>query len=285
MKLRSKVLVLLFLVGGATMGTLRAGDCQEQCNQSCYECGYNPLYCGAFDVQIQAGVVPIAWNGRETFADINCVGFAGPYVPLVKMPNFKKFFKLPWIVGGQVGYALFENSRIYIEFNYLHASRKNPTIVTTNFELAVPENLIFDTSQYQLFDAYVGARYYWHRWRERVAFFLGAQIGLARHKKVNFSLAITTSTAPTPVVVIPAQTPLFFSNTIVSGGANLGLDICFCGNWSLVITGEFLISCGSSSNPNIVLTPVSGTTATNALVGAICSELRFPVTAGIRYSF
>lgn len=286
MRFLSKGLLVMLLACSVSITKINARDCEEQCNMNCYECGCNPLYCGAFDLQFQGGIAPILWRNRDEFTNVNCEGFENPLVSLVQIPKFRTFFKLPWTVGGQVGYAWSDNTRVYLEFNYLQAnSKNNPSIVTTNPLFVEPETLIFTLSKYKLFDAYVGARYYWDRWCDRVSFFLGAKVGLTHHKRVNFALGITTPSAPTVVVVIPAGTSLFNRNTVVSGGGNFGLDICFCGNWSLVITGEVVASCGPNGNPNVVLVPTQGTTATNFLVGHIGTELRFPVTAAIRYSF
>ena len=76
----------------------------------------------------------------------------------------------------------------------------------------------------------------------------------------------------------------FRSNTVVSGGANFGFDVCFCGNWSFVVTGEVVASCGPRSG-GIIPTVATGLTNTNLVVGNVQTELRFPVTAAVRYSF
>lgn len=275
--------MMLLLLSSVTAMVIQANEYENMCSD-CYECGCNPLYCGAFDLQVQGGITPILWHNRSDFANVNC-DFDIPFVTLIQIPSFKTFFKVPWTVGGQFGYAFSDNIRAYLEFNYLQANGKNPTLVTTNAEISPAENLFFTTQKYKLFDAYVGARYYWDRWCNRVAFFLGAKVGLTHHKKIEFALNINTSSAPTLVTIIPAGTSLFLNNTVISGGANFGIDICFCGNWSFVITGEVVASSSPRGNPNVVLTPTGSSTATNFIVGPIGSELRFPVTAAIRYSF
>ena len=254
------------------------------CESSCYECGCNPLYCGAWDLQVQGGVNPLLWRQRETISVVNCGAGAGPVTTLFDIPKFRTFYKLPWIVGGQVGYAWADNVRVYAEFNYSQANSKTaPTLVTTNAAIVAPETYVFTLGKYKVFDAYVGTRYYWNRLCDRVAFFVGGKVGFTHHKSVSYALSVIL---PAPAaVVVPAGTTLFSSNNVVAGGANVGFDVCFCGNWSLVVTGEVVASCGPRVNRNVVIAPAATLAATNLLVGTIGTELRFPVTAGIRYSF
>lgn len=292
MKLFTAKYLSLLLLACATTGSIQASryedgqDCCRQscfsnCFSSCYECGCNPLYCGAWDLQLQGGVDPILWRQHDADAFINCAGDT-PLVVSTEVSKFSHFFKTPWIVGGQIGYHWSDNARLYLEFNYSQAKAKNLVVPTLAAGTAVLETS--GLGKYKIFDAYVGARYYWDRWCDRVAFFLGAKVGLTHHKRNNSNVTFQSSTIVTPLV-LATDAEIFRSNTVVSGGANAGFDICFCGNWSLVITGEVVASCGPRSNSNVVLVPVAPVTTTNLFVGDIGNELRFPVTAGIRYSF
>lgn len=201
------------------------GNC---CFGGCYECGCNPLYCGAWDLQIDAGANFIKWRNR---GDSYAVDFVGSVLTIAPVPTFKDLFKTPWTVGGQVGYHWSDNTRVYLEFNYSQAKGKT-------FE--VP---IINLRKYKLFDAYVGARYYWDRWCDRVSFFLGGKVGLTHHQKTHADLAAGT----TPTILTP-DVAFLGSNTVVSGGADFGFDICFCGNWSFVIQGAVIASCGPHFN-------------------------------------
>ena len=260
------------------------------CESSCYECACNPLYCGAWDLQVHGGVAPVIWRhrGPVVAVDLNAVT---PF-PLVNLtdsfPRFTTFFKTPWTVGGQVGYAWSDNTRVYLEFNYVQARAKSNVLVTslvTPVNFTAPLPLLFNLNKYKLFDGYVGARYYFDRWCDRVSFFLGGKVGFTHHKSINTTLSFATTAPATPGI---ASTPLFTKNTNISGGANFGLDICFCGNWSVVITGEVVASCGPENVGNINVpagTPGIPVSYSVLLFGHIGTELRFPVTAGIRYSF
>ena len=252
------------------------------CESSCYECACNPLYCGAWDLQVHGGIAPVLWRHRGPIQMVDCtapVPATGPLVTVFSStPRFRSMFKVPWTVGGQVGFAWSDNTRVYLEFNYLQAKGKANAGLAT--DLGTTTTVSF--GKYKLFDGYVGARYYFDRWCDRVSFFLGGKVGFTHHKGVSSSFSFVTPAPATPAI---AATPVYSRNTNVSGGANFGLDICFCGNWSVVITGEVVASCGPEAAPAITVPGGSGIPGSRILVGHIGTELRFPVTAGIRYSF
>lgn len=282
------LLMLLSLFGGKAEAGRNYEDgyvseSRDCCFSSCYECGCNPLYCGAWDLQIQAGVQPITWRNRGETLGVSCgVSAANPVIALFETPKFNKLFKTPWIVGGQVGYHWSDNARVYVEFNYSQAKAKSDVALATAIGAGTLNSVLNFTSKYKVFDAYVGARYYWDRWCDRVAFFLGAKVGLTHHKSADVNVAATLGQLNNTFLFANA----FQSNNVVSGGADFGFDVCFCGNWSFVITGSVLASCGPRANRlhvADVVTPTLG--VTDLIVGGIGSELRFPVTAGIRYSF
>lgn len=281
MKLTAKYLFVALLASTAGVQAyhtdydyVNSGDC---CPSRCYECSCNPLYCGAWDLQIHGGANFIKWRNRGDFFAVNC-NLDPAVVNNGQLLNFKHFYKTPWIVGGQIGHHWSDNVRAYVEFNYSQAKARTVEVAAT-----VPDIVLeFTTlSKYKVFDAYFGTRYYWDRWCDRVAFFLGAKVGLTHHKSDSTDVTIQTPSV-NPPVVIASNATVFLSNTVVSGGADFGLDICFCGNWSFVITGAILASCGPRSAQflDTVNTPV-----TNLLLASVGTELRFPVTAGIRYSF
>jgi hypothetical protein len=279
MKITAKYLLVALLAcsAGAVQASYDdyANESRGCCFSSCYECGCNPLYCGAWDLQIQAGVNPIKWRHRGNLFVNDCTNSpANPFVVLGQIRSFNDFFKTPWIVGGQIGHHWSDNARVYVEFNYSQAKAKTSILIAPG---ATTLATTFD--KYKIFDAYVGARYYWDRWCDRVAFFLGGKVGLTHHKSLDGAYTAVDGT------VILGTFRTFESSTVVSGGADFGFDVCFCGNWSFVVTGSVIASCGPASNPNTILLSPSVPEQSLLLVGQIGTELRFPVTAGIRYSF
>ncbi len=265
-------------------------ECRTRCNN--YECGCNPLYCGALDFQVQAGILPILWHDRGGFSFIQCGGvpLANPVIPLFGIPKFSKFFNLPWTVGAQFGYALSDNVRVYFEFDYSQASGRRAVALSTVSTL--PTVITFTLGKYQLYDLYAGARYYFDRWCEKLSFFLGFKAGLVHHNRLRYSSIIIPAPGFDPITFTD-DFELLKRNTVPSGGLEFGFDACYCGNWSIAFTGGILASCGPKSvNTNfgrggcggsIVPVPVPG--IQNFLVGSIGAELRFPVTVAVRYTF
>lgn len=291
-----KILVLLLLASVCESSQIQArGDCQPCVRE--YECGCNPLYCGAYSVQFHAGVAPIVWRSRGELDIISCTSNdANPLVVVAdQFPQFKKLYRAPWYIGGKFGYDFTDNAEVYLELDYLQAKRKSNTnnqFVILNPNLA--QTLTLDLGKYKLFEVYVGARYYTDRCWCNAAFFLGGKIGFTHHKHTNVQFLINGS----PIPVIPTSTcpdgqtgsidnHLFSNSNVVSGGLNFGLDYCWCGNWSFVITGEVIAAGAPCSRTTAVFanpTPAP-LFATGVVFGGFCTELRFPVTAGIRYTF
>lgn len=261
-------------------------ECRTRCNN--YECGCNPLYCGALDFQVHAGALPILWHDRGQFSFIQCAPQTNPIVPLFAIPKFSRFFSLPWTVGAQFGLALSDNVRVYFEFDYSQASGKRAVALST--VSTTPTVITFTLGKYQLYDLYFGARYYFDRWCNTLTIFLGFKAGLVHHNRLRYS---STITPPVPVVTFTDKFELMKRNTVPSGGLEFGFDYCYCGNWSFELAGAILASCGPKSvnavfnsggcSGSVVPVPVPG--VQNFIVGGIGAELRFPVTIGVRYTF
>ena len=250
-----------------------SNDC---CRSSCYECGCEPLYECAWGLQFDAGVRPIIWTQRDHYSLFNCFLGNTEINDLGKLPKFSHLYRLPWQVGGQVSYALSTNTNVFVEFNYAQAQSKHQ-------EDSSSALLLFDLNKYKLYEGYVGARYYWDRWCDRVSFFLGIKVGFLHHKSIQTE----------PLAVSDCNCDLvaydFFRNsTVFAGGGHVGLDICFCGNWSFVITGEVVASCGPKGVNDITVCALQEDTLCGAaefVIPGISTELAFPVTLGIKYNF
>ena len=277
------LLMLAMLLGGSAQASHDGYVNGSDCCRPQYECGCNPLYCGAWDLQIQAGVNPILWRHRGPVLAANCASSStAPIVVLFdEQPRFSKLHKTPWIVGGQIGYAMSDNSRVFVEFDYSQAQRKNAVVVPAT--LASVSSFSWTLGKYKLFEGYVGARYYWDRWCDSLSFFLGGKVGFTHHKKQSATFLIQL-TGFDPVNL--ANIDLVRNSTVVSGGGHIGLDYCICGNWSLVLTAEVVASCGPRHVPYFPLVANSNLPGFSAIFpGSVGTELRFPVTVAVRYSF
>lgn len=258
-----------------------------------------PLYEGACSLQIEGNIAPITWYHRSEIDLVSCASNdANPIFALTnELPPFTRLFHMPWIIGGKVGYNLTDNIEIYGECNYLQAQHKNACSAHFPILHVADQSLNFNFHTYALIDAYAGGRYYWNRWFNRVAFFAGGQIGLTAHRNTQADVTlndtpaillptINVTTCPRTHTTCPNNT-FFRKNTVVSGGLNLGLDICFCSNWSLVITGEIIASGGPKSRTVSMFETLlpAPTLSTNLIVGNFGTELRIPITVGIRHTF
>lgn len=280
--LKYVLLILLISTGCILIHADNYRYSQDECNTSCYECSCNPLFCGALDIQFQGGVAPILWRHRGTISTLN-FQTTPPIVAVADIPRFSTFFKTPWTIGGQLGYAWCDNTRIYVEFDYVQARAKSVSIPLTN--VVVPTSLTAELGKYRFYNFYIGARYYLDRWCDRTSLFVGGKIGATFHKGVSLG----SLTAPIPgCPAAPPTTSLFTHNSVFSGGGNIGLDICIWGNLSFVITAEVVAHCGPKNVNNIVLSqPASFALGfvTNLLVSGIETEVIFPITFGLRHTF
>ena len=294
----SKKLLLALLLAGC--GIIEAEVIRDECCRPVYECACNPLYCGAYSFQLHAGVVPINWRKRGEVDLLSCT--ANPSNPVFQLaphfPKFKTLYKLPWTIGGIIGYAWSDNVEVYLEFNYLQATQKHHN---TGFAFVFPnvvpaQSLLLKLNKYNLIDGYIGIRYYMDRFCNWVSPFIGLKVGFTEHRTVNAAFSVNG----TPVIIVPAagintcvptassaNNHFFARNTVIAGGIDGGLDICFCGGWAFTITGDFVVSCGPRVNTaSVFITPlVAPTFRLIFILGGIGSELRFPITFGIKKTF
>lgn len=257
--------------------------------QSCEEV----LSCGQYNGMVRAGIAPTIWRKREA------VEFFSPFamqltnnltIPLFDVPSFEKLFHFPWIVGGQIGYMLADNIEVYGEANYRQASKRT----LTKDNVIIPNdviNVVFDlVDNYRAVDAYVGARVYFDTKCERWTYFIGAKVGFVHHNTINFNYSFTPQMSPPQLALSSMEAvPLFLKNNIVAGGANGGFMWCWGCGWSAMLIGEVVANCGVRSNRLIALentcTQLPSIVPCQLLIGEVDSELFFPVTFGIKYSF
>ncbi len=249
----------------------------DRCNT--YECSCEPLYCGAWGLQFDVGIRPIIWTGRDSISLVNC--FTSPIISAVSIPKFSNLFHLPWQIGGQLSYALSTHTNVFTEVNYAQAKgKKSTTLTALGLAFAQP-------SKYKLVEWYVGAHYYWDRmlWCGAIAPFIGGKVGLIHHKNIRASIVNNALLNFPDAIGCANASNVFARNTVFAGGGLVGLDYCYCGNWSFVLTAEVVVSCAPCS-VNILQTPTIDIGVTNpAIVGGIRNEIAFPITLGAKYNF
>jgi hypothetical protein len=276
---RMSFFTLLLLIAQPVQAGFACFRRENRCRED-FECSVNPLECGSFGVQLQGGVYPIIWKKRSDSFIVNCTGFTNPVTIITDLgafPKYNNLYKVSWVIGGQLSYALSCNTNVFVEFNYAQSSDSKCTFCNS---LNNPFTLVL--SKYKLYNGYVGVRYYFDRWCDRVSLFIGPKVGFVHHKKANFD-SLTASTSVTDYTT----RNFFGSNTVVSGGGQIGLDICgWCG-FNFVITGEVVASCGPRAVGTIALSTADAAVLTGQILlpGHVQTELAFPVTLGVKYNF
>jgi hypothetical protein len=286
----------LWLLLISTINQIYAWENYRDAN--CNECD---LSC--FDIQIQAGVAPVIWHKRENFSVVSCNAALGcpgsaqtAVVPLFKMPKFNKLFRVPWTIGGLFGYWISDCDEVYIEGNYRQAKAKSnnftiaPIIALPLFTLQ-PQFVFSNLTKYKFYDFFVGLRHYFDLCWCNSSFFIGGQIGLVHHKDINFKLTVSSITNPCNPPFTTGCMRLFEKNTRVAGGANIGFDWDFCNCFSIVLTAEFIATCGPHGAQNLAFPSCTADIILPELrpdaffVGSIENEFYFPVTLGFKYRF
>jgi hypothetical protein len=303
-----KQLFMLFLILSPTICAPNTRECiVDNCAKpvayAADSCCLPFFDCGCWSAQFQAGIAPIVWVNRGSFQIVSClisgnncqIPTCGPIIPIFEMPKFSDLYHLPWTVGGAFGYAITECSEVYIEGNYRAANSKcfeiGPNINVGTF--IAQTNFSFNqVSKYSLYDLYIGVRTYSDLcWCDALTGFWGFQVGLIHHKSVRANITTSSDSNACAAPFTATCVELFPRHTAFAGGANIGFEYCFGCGFSLVFTAEIIATCGPNGNQNV---PFNGCTAdivlpeirpTNFIIGGIGTEMLFPFTLGLKYSF
>lgn len=252
------------------------------------------LLCQAFDLQIHAGIMPILWKGVGEIDGVLCP-LPSPGQIIVKgldFPEFDCLYKLPWVVGAQLGYSYSDSLRFYLEYNISQAkarsANKTKFLVPSGAGAPAGSTLNFVLSNYKLWSFNLGCEYYLNRWSDVTALFFGAKLGITNHKRVGFSLSETIPGFPIEIILVPTtcHVALFDKNIVANCGINAGIDFSLSEHASFVINAEIVANGGPRNNQNImVMSNIEENPTTNLLVSQTDAEIRFPVTCALRFSF
>lgn len=258
-----------------------------------------------FSIETRIGIAPILWTQRGNFSAISCtasslIGTPTAIITLFELPQFHHLFRIPWIVGGKIGYSLDECHECYFELNYHQAHGKQFVAANGGNGVIVLPNLI-DTitftlamKQYAAIDWYIGARYFgdWC-WCDRLTYFVGGKVGMLHHKKVNFTFTTNSTIVPNPTgPFVSSEIPFFLISNAISGGVNFGLSKNIGCCVDLVITGEVVATCAPKTNALIPFDlcttgiAINPNLAPNAFRNAsLGTEFFFPITIGLYFNF
>lgn len=238
----------------------------------------------------------LCFDPGETICS-NCepMGISTPSTPVFSVSQTAKFsdqFKTPLAVGVEVQYALDDYHMVYLEYAYRHANSKVFPFTAGIFQVCEKFN------DFKSHAGYLGARNYFNRvWCDKLSFFVGLKVGILHRNQICYNLNLAVPSFNIPLTEI-ADNVYFFSDNVVSGGLHLGFDYCFNCNWSFQFNAEVVASAGHRTNQNVVFGRSAGLSLpddaaklaalgglTNVNIGAVGTEVQFPITFGLRYNY
>lgn len=230
---------------------------------------------GRLSITPKIGIAPTLFTDREeNYLVVPTALTVDPIVSIGLMPKYSQFFKVPVYVGGSLNWEAYESLIGYFELTYRHG--KGKTVQIPANLTPIHEQFLY-TIEMQVFRA---LGFYGGITQKIISFCgcfdlgIGAKIGLMHHWQINGH--ITASDYDQCV-------PLFYKNTVLSGGLLVNVEKLFCDCFSLAITGEVVASGGLKNNRNYH--DEQQIQITNANFGAIGTEILFPVYIGFTYLF
>ncbi|MFA6914941.1 MAG: hypothetical protein WC222_00960 [Parachlamydiales bacterium] len=275
MKLRN-LFVYLMLMASVTAPTQVMGWFWDNCNSCCETvdpcCYQGPLCEGGWSILAKGGIDPIHWTERGKVW--LTVPAAVPAVFSVsRTAKFRNQFELPYIVGGEIAYNLSDNAQLFVEANYIHGKGKTFNFIAGTFVVSEVND------DYEAWSGYIGGRYYFSRsWIcDRVSPFVGLKAGFVNHRQVKYGLSLFGT--------FIEKDPYYVGKSGVSAGVQLGFDILITDALSAVLNLEAVASQGPRANRNNEFDPVLTGGLTNVNIGQVGTEVSFPITLGLRYTF
>lgn len=254
----------LFILGLLCMPSLFAFDCF----QSIFDC---------LTITPKIGVAPTVFTDRGcNYVVLPTTTLVNPVISIGQTPKFNSLFKVPVYVGGEISWQACENRESFVELVYRHGKGRCVQIPVVIAQ--TPATFGADLTAFKALGFYAGTRCGWESWCSLFNWFVGAKVGLVHHWQVNADLSANS-------VAIQSCTPIYFKNTVVSGGAQLGIEKSFCGCFGMNLIAEVVASGGLKNNRNAILTQSGPLGVTNVNFAEIGTEVSFPVSVGFSYSF
>lgn len=248
-------------------------------------CGCGPLETCGWGIEVRGGVAPAIFSNREPYFLV--VGDAeegeGRVVNWFCGPKFSDVFKTPWTVAGQLNFNTSDRNQIFAEFSYTKAGGDSFSRTATIRDVEITNSFCFNS--FGQFGAYLGHRYYIFSFCDSSAnIYFGQKVGIAHQKKVCANIVRTQPAEP----VFNINGLIYDSQTVISGGLQLGFDYCFSNCFKLLIQAE-VVGTGALdntiSNINFVPGEQSAVNASNIIVGKTGTLVIFPITIGFSYNW
>jgi hypothetical protein len=187
-------------------------------------------------------------------------------------PSFSEQFSTPYDIGLEIDWNWNARLQLFAEGGYNRA--KGKTFHTILSE-PVPSELNFMyTANYEVYSAYLGAKYYFSTRWDNLASFIGGKLGYL-YQKHGFTDAYVFG------VLLP-NLDFSHSKNGVSGGVQLGLEWWLNKHLSLVLTGEVVISQGLGKTDII---DVDNEVLTRVVYKSSGMLISTPIILGVRFGF
>ncbi|MFA6916704.1 MAG: hypothetical protein WC222_09940 [Parachlamydiales bacterium] len=255
-------------------------DC---CNDPCIDevCVLEAPYCGTplnegnWNISIKGGIAPSIWMNRGNGYVVIPTNVP-PVLSSGQVKSYQDLFDMPWAAGLEIAYNSTGHTQYFIEG--LYRCSPNKTVLTRTFpdtQITIRETMDDGKDWF----GYFGVRQFFCRdWIcDSVAPYIGFKAGFVHHQKIRIKVTENASKA--------GSFTLFESTTGVSAGLFLGLDCALMECLSLQLQSDVLVSQAIQGKRNIVLPAVVENGATNIIAGRVNTEITFPITVALRYSF
>jgi len=221
-------------------------------------------------LQAKGGVAPTYYS-KSDHIELT-IPLPSPIAVSGGCPSFSKQFRIPYDIGLEIDWNFNAHLQLFAEGGCNRA--KGKTFHTTLSE-PVPSDLNFMyTANYEVFSAYLGARYYFPTCWESLAPFIGGKLGYL-YQKHGFTDAYVFG------VLLP-NLDFSRSKNGLSGGVQLGLEWMLEENLSFVFTAEAVISQGFGKTDVI---DVGNEVLTSVVYKSSDMLISLPITLGVRFGF
>jgi len=282
----------------------------------------NALECGCFHVTPRVGFSPATYASKCKRCISYCSGVGTSQTPNIDddslksvehkkaFPDFSDMWEYPWQVGLDLAYDLSNCAQVFLDANYTQARGKDIKykVSSTIYDCGPIQYVITDEFHEDFDDmkevsGYFGCRYYSPRMC-KVSILMGSKVGFRYRNSVEYDLAIRETTkigtadAVTGDLICKGKHTYFDSQTVVSAGVQLGLDIQINDCCAVVLMGEVVGSgtyCTRERKDNRILDEGSTVeselddddilTSRKVTGGNTTTVVNYPVTLGVRLSF
>lgn len=224
--------------------------------------------------EVKGGVAPIVWVDRgNALCTPDCVNNTA-----TEVNQFLHLFKVPWTVGAELQWSMGDCSRTYLDFQYRQAKGKDACLNVPVLYLPGFVNVTARFDKYQTYSLYLGGdRFFFNDWLcENLSAFAGIEVGFTHERNLNVNLFATDESGYT-------SSNCYKKRNVLSGGGRFGVDynnVCNC--LTVNLTVEILGQAGPRFGSLEVPTSSLGTVV---LLNGVTTEVIFPITLGLRYSF